>query len=99
MRRSVGFDSRASGLPLNAIELTCLPNYQLRAQGATILRVVNELEDWLKDEEVPESLRADLRKMKETGEWLARSTYVDLKSLRLSGIPAAGYSPSGVTVA
>ncbi len=50
--------------------MTCLPNVQLRAQGAAILRVVAELRDFLKDEDVPESFFRDLDTLDSVGRWL-----------------------------
>lgn len=82
----------------NTFTCTCLPNDQLRAQGAAILRVAAELDDFLKDEEVPESLRDDLAKMKLAGEWLVRASSINLKTLKTQGFPAAGHPASGFTV-
>jgi hypothetical protein len=70
----------------NALNLTCLPNDQLRRQGASILRVVAEVRDFVEGEDVPESLVRDLVEMERAGRWLVNATSINLTR----GIPAVG---------
>lgn len=73
--------------------MTCIPNHQLRIQGAAILRVVAEVRDFVKDDpEVPGSLTKDLNDMESVGRWL-----INAQSINLGRTPAAGHPATGST--
>lgn len=66
--------------------VTALPNWQFRARGEAILRVVRELREFVAGEEVDASLHADLDEIEEVGRWLVGAVSFQIGS----GIPSAG---------
>ncbi len=73
---------------------TALPTVNLVSNGKTILRVVDELREWLGSEDVPESFLEDLDKMESVGKWLLTANSIRLIELSTSGhaLPRAGLS-------